>query len=139
MSPGFGWPAPSSIEEFAERDAAFGLEANVDDDKVVFEGDDGGRDDAAFDHAALAEAFVKQCSEIVAGRGVEGSGLVQPCVFKLQQVRADRLAPAVSAPPWGRPIWLERGRKRKSAWGLAPGRSNAAKLCWQNGLQRRPL
>ena len=27
-------------------------------------------------------------------------------MFKLQLIRADRLAPAVSAPPWDRPIWL---------------------------------
>ena len=56
-------------QEFAERNAAFGLEANVDNDKVVFEGDDGGRNNAALDHAALAEAFIEEGGEVVAGRG----------------------------------------------------------------------
>ena len=36
-------------EEFTEWDAAFGLEANVDDDEVVFDCNHGGRHNAAFD------------------------------------------------------------------------------------------
>ena len=53
-------------QEFTNRDAAFGLEADIDDDEIVLDGDHGCRDHAAFHHAAAAEAFVEKRREIVA-------------------------------------------------------------------------
>src|SRR5690606_12768969 len=58
-------------KKFTERNAAFGLEANVDHHEVLLDSDDGGGNNAAFDHAAGREAFVQERREIVAG-GVEG-------------------------------------------------------------------
>ena len=56
--------------EFAQRHAAFALEADVDDGLVVFNCGDGALDDAAFKAASAgaAERFVEERGEIVAGR-----------------------------------------------------------------------
>ena len=55
--------------EFAQRHAAFALQADVDDGHVVLDRGDGAVDDAAFEAFVLAaEAFVEKRREIVAGR-----------------------------------------------------------------------
>ena len=73
-------------EEFAQRDTAFGLEADIDDDEVVFDGEDCGGDDASLDHAAGAEALIEQGGEIFAGWVLRSQtfGLVQPYATILQ-------------------------------------------------------
>ena len=55
--------------KFAQRHAAFALEADVDHSLVVFNCSDGAFDNAAFKAASAgaAERFVKECREIVAG------------------------------------------------------------------------
>jgi hypothetical protein len=55
--------------EFAQRHAAFGLQANVDDGQVVLDGNDLALDDAAFGVGFFVEARIEHGREIVAGRG----------------------------------------------------------------------
>src|SRR5690606_6679493 len=58
--------------EFLERDAAFALEADVDQRDAVFDRGDGALDDAAFEAAVgAAELFIEEFREIVA-RGIGG-------------------------------------------------------------------
>jgi len=54
--------------EFAGRDAAFGLEADVDGDEVASNAGDRGGDNAALDHARAGEALFKQGGEIIRSR-----------------------------------------------------------------------
>ena len=56
--------------EFAQRHAAFGLQADVDDGQVVLDRGDGALDDAAFEAVGAAERLVEQRREIVAGGSV---------------------------------------------------------------------
>ena len=67
---------PAGARELAQRDAAFGLRADVDDRKVLLDADDLALDDGAFRRAALGERFLEHCSEIFARRrsGTCGSG-----------------------------------------------------------------
>ena len=58
-----------ALAEFAHRDAAFGLEADVDDDDVFFDADDETVDDLAFAKVAALQLFVEQRGEIVTGGG----------------------------------------------------------------------
>ena len=59
--------------ELAQRDAAFRLQADVDDGHVVLDRGDGALDDPAFEAFILAaEGFVEQRREIVAGRHCRG-------------------------------------------------------------------
>ena len=61
--------------ELLERDAAFRLEADVDDDDVVVEPDDGAADDAALEAGARAQRLVEHRGEIVQRRaGLDGLG-----------------------------------------------------------------
>ena len=63
--------------EFLERDAAFGLRADVDDGDVLLDADDRALDDGAFLQIALAERLFEHCGEIFArGRGSGSSGHV---------------------------------------------------------------
>jgi hypothetical protein len=55
--------------EFAQRNPAFGLQANVDDGQVVLDGNDLALDDAAFGVGFFVEARIEHGREIVAGRG----------------------------------------------------------------------
>ena len=62
--------------EFAQRHAAFGLQADVDDGHVVFDAGDGALDDAAFEAVVAPPSdFVEERREIVAG-GICRSGHV---------------------------------------------------------------
>ena len=58
--------------ELAKRHAAFGLEADVDDDEVVLDRGDGALDDTALEAVGGAERLLEEGGEIVAG-GVGGS------------------------------------------------------------------
>ena len=49
--------------EFAQRDAAFGLRADVDDRKVLLDADDLALDDGAFLRAALGEGLFEHCAK----------------------------------------------------------------------------
>src|SRR5262249_23072650 len=62
-------------KEFPERDAAFGLEADVHDHEIMADIDDRGRDDAAFHHSARGEALMEERCEMVARRVEAGSAL----------------------------------------------------------------
>jgi hypothetical protein len=53
--------------EFAQRHAAFRLEADVDDGEVVLDPGDGALDDAAFETVGTAEGQFEKGGEIVAG------------------------------------------------------------------------
>ncbi|MCY1173398.1 hypothetical protein D9M73_135560 [compost metagenome] len=53
--------------EFAQRNAAFRLQADVDDGEVVFNRGDGALDDAAFEAVGTAERHFEKGGEIVAG------------------------------------------------------------------------
>ena len=59
--------------ELAQGDAAFGLEADVDDGEILLDADDATFDDAAFEQILLGEAFGEQRGELVA-RGAEVLG-----------------------------------------------------------------
>ena len=49
--------------EFLERDAPFGLQADIDQDEFVFDSDDGALEHAAFEAGAGAEGFFQQGGE----------------------------------------------------------------------------
>ena len=67
--------AAAGAGEFAERDAAFGLQADVDDGEVLLDADDGALDDGAFLQIALAEGLIEHRGKIFArGRGSGSSG-----------------------------------------------------------------
>ena len=60
--------------ELAERDAAFGLRADVDDGEVLLDADNGPFDDGPFLQSAAAERFVEHGGEVFARwRGTGGS------------------------------------------------------------------
>ena len=54
--------------ELAQRHAAFGLQANVDDGEVLLDRNDTAVDDRAFGEGIGVEALFEHCREIVAGR-----------------------------------------------------------------------
>src|SRR5262249_5108737 len=56
----------TGAREFAQRNAALGLRAYVDDRKVLLDADDFALDDGAFRRAALGEGLLEHCREIVA-------------------------------------------------------------------------
>ena len=58
----------AGLGEFLQRHAAFHLQANVDDDKIIFDRNDATLDDRAFLRITAAEGFIKHCREIIAGR-----------------------------------------------------------------------
>src|SRR3954447_1684772 len=59
--------------EFAQRDTAFGLQADVDDGHVLFNCNYLALDDGAFLQIAAGEGLVQHCSEIVTGRIIRSS------------------------------------------------------------------
>src|SRR4051812_18673140 len=59
--------------EFAQRDAAFGLQADVNDGLVLFNCNYLALDDGAFLQIAAGEGLVQHCSEIVTGRIIRSS------------------------------------------------------------------
>ena len=61
------------VGEFLERDAAFGLQTDVDQRHVLFDRDDATLDDRTFERLVGAIGLVEQCSEIVT-RGRERVG-----------------------------------------------------------------
>ena len=84
------------IGEFLQRDAAFGLQTDVDQRHVLFDRDDATLDDRALERLVGAVGLVEQCSEIVTRRRerVERSHLVswKPC---RADAPADRVRVAV--------------------------------------------
>ena len=69
--------AAAGAGEFAHRNAAFGLRADVDERHVLLDADDDAFDDGAFLRTALAERLIEHCGEIFArGRGSSSSGHV---------------------------------------------------------------
>src|SRR3546814_7203869 len=54
--------------EFAKGDAAFGLEADIDQCDVIFDCGDDALDHTASKGGAFTEGFIEKCREIVAGR-----------------------------------------------------------------------
>jgi hypothetical protein len=60
--------------EFLEGNAAFGLQTDVDDGDVFFDGNDDSLDDGAFQGIILAIALVEKCGKILARRRVGLSG-----------------------------------------------------------------
>ncbi len=61
MTSGF-WPGRA---EFLERDAAFGLQADIDDGEFVGEAEDAAGDDGAVEAGIPAEGFVEKGGEIL--------------------------------------------------------------------------
>ncbi len=59
--------------EFAQRHAAFGLEADVDDGHVLLDRNNGALDDGAFLQIAAGEGLVEHGGKIVAGRIIGSS------------------------------------------------------------------
>ncbi len=59
--------------EFAQRHAAFGLQADVDDGHVLFNRNHVALDDGAFLQVAAGEGLVEHCREIIAGRIIRRS------------------------------------------------------------------
>src|SRR5690606_26810681 len=62
-----------ALTEFAHGDAAFGFQANVDDDDVFFDADNATVNDLAFAKIAALQLFAEQSGEIIAS-GVKGIG-----------------------------------------------------------------
>ena len=54
----------AGLAEFLERDAAFGLQADVDDREILLDGDDGALDDGAFQRLVVDERVHQQGFEI---------------------------------------------------------------------------
>src|SRR5262249_13211922 len=65
--------------EFADRDPALGLQADVDDGHVFFDGDDGALDRGPFVQIALGERLFQQRGEIFARRLGGGDSHVLSC------------------------------------------------------------
>ena len=65
---------PARSGEFAQRHAAFGLGADVDDGDVLLDADDGPLDDGAFLQTALGEGLFEHLGEIFARRRGETGG-----------------------------------------------------------------
>src|ERR1700709_822466 len=59
--------------EFAQRHAAFGLQADVDDGHVLFDRNNDALDDGAFLQVATGKGLVEHRSEIVTGRIIGSS------------------------------------------------------------------
>jgi hypothetical protein len=76
-------------QEFAQRDAALGFEADVHDDEIMLHGHDGGRDDPALHHPSRGHALVQERGEILARR-VQG-GLVHELSKYFRSAPADGL------------------------------------------------
>ena len=55
--------------EFLQRHAAFGLQADIDNDEIVFDGDDHAPDDRSFGGRTFDETCFEHRREIVAARG----------------------------------------------------------------------
>ena len=69
--------AAAGAGKFADRNAAFGLRADVDQRHVLLDADDRAFDDGAFLQIALAERLIEHCGEIFArGRGSGSSSHV---------------------------------------------------------------
>src|SRR5262249_25145164 len=99
--------APAGALEFAQRDAAFDLRADVDDGKILLDPDHRSLDDGTFLQAALGERLFEQLRKIFArGRCSRSSHVVS---WK-NACRAGTRAPR---------------RTRPHAKGLRPARSRA--------------
>ncbi len=70
---------PAGSGKFFESDAAFGLEADVDDRKVVFNADNRPLDDGTFLHVAVHEGLLEKGGEIFAAR-IERARCARQCV-----------------------------------------------------------
>ena len=69
--------AAAGAGKFADRNAAFGLRADVDQRHVLLDPDDNAFDDGAFLQTTLAERLIEHCGEIFArGRGSGSSSHV---------------------------------------------------------------
>src|SRR5581483_453458 len=68
--------------EFAHRDAAFGLETDIDDGEIALDRDHRAFDDGAFLDVAVVERFIDQLGEVLA-RGRAGAGLSRSLSHKL--------------------------------------------------------
>ena len=75
--------------EFAQRNAAFGLQADVDDGHVLFDRNNDALDDGAFLQIAAGEGLVEHRGEIVAGRVVSIAS--KPFVLQMRMSPAFRL------------------------------------------------
>ncbi len=120
--------------EFLEGNAAFGLQTDIDQGEIVFDGDNGALDDVAFSRGVGLEAVVQHRDEIVAAGSGDGSLLgcgachLIPLVQRACQTAfaadfpADAnpqgdgfdfrdFAACPDAPPGFQPLWLalERG------------------------------
>ena len=82
--------------EFLERDAAFGLQADIDDGEFIGEADDAAGDDGAVEAGVAAEGFIEQGGEVFApemvldgGRrdGAGGGGCCHVVVGSVTDVR----------------------------------------------------
>src|SRR5262249_23518022 len=56
---------PARAGEFAQGDAAFGLEADVDDGEILLDPDDDAFDDGSFLQVSVTERFFEQLGEIL--------------------------------------------------------------------------
>ena len=83
--------------EFAQRHAAFGLQAHVDDGEVVLDGNDLALDDAAFGVGFFVEARIEHGREVIAGRVEEFS------------------ASAIQLPAFNQRICLAHGNHRRTS------------------------
>ena len=58
--------------EFLERDSTFRFEADIDQRRIVFEGDDPAFDDSAFEAAGDPERFIEKCCKTLLRRRLPG-------------------------------------------------------------------
>ena len=79
--------------EFAKRDATFGFQADVDDDSVIFDGDNSSRNNTAFLHLASSKAGFKHGRKIVRSRV---HCISRHSYSKYHSLLASRLFPAVN-------------------------------------------
>ncbi len=114
--------------EFLQTDAAFGLQADVDQNHVVFDLDDGSLDHTAFEAAIVTEGFFEKIGEIFVGAGsLFGSGdrhfgtgigfsrhHVTSILVSIRSLPANRLYPAVL-------VYNVQGRHHRYSAGRALG------------------
>jgi hypothetical protein len=101
----------AGLREFLDGDAAFHLEADIDDDEFFFDIDDAALDDAAFDGRIVGEAFGQKGFKVFAG-GIHGNGGFRHVMVYPSKIEAGPAANPLGRP--GLPLGLKWGGPRQT-------------------------
>src|SRR5688500_15599040 len=91
----------AAIGELAERNAAFGLQPDIDHDEIIGDTNDAALDDRAFEARGTAQRFFEECCELRAG------GVVRVCTQGAalsHSIPLPSSIPGETLPPVGQPV-----------------------------------